>query len=184
MQCQVDALKLTWITRLLGQSEQPWKGFVWEQVHEQLGWAAQGERAICSSLAAGYPEHQLRQGGVDAIRRAEGDRFWHSVFEAWRRLPPPEPSQDDTPHEESVLAQPLWGNRRMPNTDVPTATMRAFAARGITHALATSVVTSPSLHQRGHLTRARASWQTASSGVHYASMSSQMMDYAPLATCR
>jgi hypothetical protein len=57
VECQIDALKLTWIVRLLDTSTQPWKGFVWEQVHEQLGWAAQGERAISSSLPLDMKRH-------------------------------------------------------------------------------------------------------------------------------
>ena len=37
-------------------------------------------------------------------------------------------------HSESALAQPLWHNPRIPgSSDVPEATARAIAARGLTH---------------------------------------------------
>lgn len=126
VQRSVDALRLTWILRLLDPSPQPWKGLIWEHVHEQLGWLHQGERAIMSALPIALPP-----GGSDS------GRFWRSVLGCWNALPAPQKSDAERaqqPAPESVLAQPLWGNTLLPaSVTIDAKTARAFATRGITH---------------------------------------------------
>ena len=91
-----DALRATWVRKLLDPTPQPWKNLVWGGINSVYGHLRMGERILLSTVTF----HDLTtQSGLPPV--------FVNALKAWGRLPTPQPKAGGTLKREA-LSSPLY----------------------------------------------------------------------------